>query len=70
MTAPPACPLTYLDEPEPVIRDANDNILQDGDTVIVVKDLPEKGASSNLKAGTKAHPGCELARLDRDRTLN
>jgi protein PhnA len=32
---------------------SNGSILQDGDTVIVVKDLPVKGASSALKAGTK-----------------
>jgi protein PhnA len=41
------------DEPERVVRDANGNVLEDGDTVIVVKDLPVKGASSALKAGTK-----------------
>jgi protein PhnA len=41
------------DEQAPVVRDANGNVLADGDTVIVVKDLPVKGASSALKAGTK-----------------
>lgn len=41
------------DEPEQVVRDANGNELKDGDTVIVVKDLNVKGASSALKAGTK-----------------
>lgn len=41
------------DEPQVVVRDANGNTLNDGDTVIVVKDLPVKGASSALKAGTK-----------------
>jgi protein PhnA len=41
------------DEPERVVRDANGNALKDGDAVIVVKDLPVKGASSALKAGTK-----------------
>ena len=35
------------------VRDANGNILQDGDTVIVIKDLPVKGASKSVKAGTK-----------------
>ncbi|SMF60302.1 zinc ribbon domain-containing protein YjdM [Pseudobacteriovorax antillogorgiicola] len=38
---------------ETVIRDANGNPLQDGDTVTVVKDLKVKGASSPVKAGTK-----------------
>jgi protein PhnA len=41
------------DEPERLVRDANGNVLNDGDTVIVVKDLNVKGASSALKAGTK-----------------
>ena len=41
------------DEPERVVRDAHGSVLNDGDTVIVVKDLPVKGASSALKAGTK-----------------
>lgn len=35
------------------IRDANGNLLSDGDTVVVVKDLKVKGASSVLKSGTK-----------------
>ncbi|MCW3085902.1 MAG: alkylphosphonate utilization protein [Bacteroidetes bacterium] len=35
------------------IMDANGNELQNGDTVIVVKDLPVKGAPKPLKAGTK-----------------
>ena len=41
------------DESVRVVRDFNGNVLNDGDTVIVVKDLPVKGASSALKAGTK-----------------
>jgi protein PhnA len=36
-----------------VWRDANGNILQDGDTVTVIKDLKVRGASSVLKGGTK-----------------
>lgn len=36
-----------------VVRDANGNVLQDGDSVIVIKDLKVKGATSALKAGTK-----------------
>lgn len=36
-----------------VIRDANGNVLQDGDSVTVIKDLKVKGASSNIKVGTK-----------------
>ncbi len=37
----------------PVVKDANGNVLQDGDTVILIKDLPVKGASKSIKAGTK-----------------
>jgi protein PhnA len=36
-----------------VIKDANGNVLQDGDTVTVIKDLKVKGASSDIKVGTK-----------------
>ncbi len=35
------------------ILDANGNELKDGDSVIVIKDLPVKGAPKPLKAGTK-----------------
>ncbi len=36
-----------------VFKDANGNVLQDGDTVTVVKDLKIKGSSSVVKVGTK-----------------
>jgi protein PhnA len=36
-----------------VIKDANGNVLQDGDTVTVIKDLKIKGSSSSVKVGTK-----------------
>ncbi|MFS0821152.1 zinc ribbon domain-containing protein YjdM [Bacillus sp. 1P02SD] len=36
-----------------VVKDANGNILNDGDTVTVIKDLKVKGSSSTLKQGTK-----------------
>lgn len=36
-----------------IIKDANGNILQDGDSVTVIKDLKVKGSSSTIKAGTK-----------------
>jgi protein PhnA len=35
------------------IRDANGNVLADGDSVIVLKDLKIKGSSSVVKGGTK-----------------
>ncbi len=36
-----------------VIKDVNGNVLQDGDTVTVIKDLKVKGSSSSIKIGTK-----------------
>jgi protein PhnA len=36
-----------------VVKDANGNVLQDGDAVVVIKDLPVKGAPKPVKAGTK-----------------
>lgn len=34
-------------------KDANGNVLQDGDTVTVIRDLKVKGSSSVIKGGTK-----------------
>jgi len=34
-------------------RDSNGNLLSDGDSVTVIKDLPVKGTSVTLKRGTK-----------------
>jgi len=36
-----------------VIKDAHGNVLNDGDTVAVIKDLKVKGSSSVVKVGTK-----------------
>ena len=56
-----ACPECYnewnpeeqqVDETAKII-DANGKQLNNGDTVIVIKDLPVKGASKPIKAGTK-----------------
>ncbi|QIW10098.1 zinc ribbon domain-containing protein YjdM [Francisella sp. LA112445] len=35
------------------IRDSNGNLLEDGDTVTVIKDLKLKGSSQVIKVGTK-----------------
>ncbi|MNO24523.1 hypothetical protein D3C76_143470 [compost metagenome] len=40
-------------EESKVIRDANGNILNDGDSITIIKDLKVKGSSSVLKIGTK-----------------
>ena len=36
-----------------VVKDANGNVLNDGDTVTVIKDLKVKGSSLVVKVGTK-----------------
>ncbi|OTG75118.1 alkylphosphonate utilization protein [Acinetobacter sp. ANC 4169] len=36
-----------------IIKDSNGNVLADGDTVTVIKDLKIKGSSSVVKVGTK-----------------
>lgn len=41
------------DSDQKVIKDANGNILSDGDSVTVIKDLKVKGSSSPIKIGTK-----------------
>jgi protein PhnA len=40
-------------ESQPVHKDAAGNILADGDSVTIIKDLKVKGANGPLKAGTK-----------------
>lgn len=36
-----------------VVKDANGNVLNDGDTVALIKDLKVKGSSITLKVGTR-----------------
>lgn len=36
-----------------VVKDANGNLLADGDSVTIIKDLKVKGSSAPLKIGTK-----------------
>ena len=40
-------------EGEKQVRDANGNLLQDGDSITVIKDLKVKGTSLVVKVGTK-----------------
>ena len=56
----PECAHEWTDAPanaephdEHNVLDANGNRLSDGDSVIVIKDLKVKGASSVVKSGTK-----------------
>lgn len=36
-----------------IVKDSNGNLLQDGDSVVVIKNLPVKGSPQPIKAGTK-----------------
>lgn len=40
-------------EIDTVVKDANGTVLNDGDSVLVIKDLKVKGSSSVVKVGTK-----------------
>ncbi len=40
-------------EEDQAVRDANGNVLQTGDSVLVIKDLKVKGSSLVVKGGTK-----------------
>jgi protein PhnA len=44
---------TAINEDVLLIKDANGNALEDGDSVVIIKDLPVKGAPKPIKAGTK-----------------
>ncbi|KVD74206.1 alkylphosphonate utilization protein [Burkholderia sp. ABCPW 14] len=41
------------DDASAVVKDANGNVLADGDAVVLIKDLKVKGSSITLKMGTK-----------------
>ena len=45
---------SIVDNEEKIIKDSNGNPLQEGDSVILIKDLKVKGSSIVLKKGTKA----------------
>jgi protein PhnA len=44
---------TTAEQDDGLIRDSNGNVLQDGDSVTVIKELKIKGAASSIKVGTK-----------------
>jgi len=41
------------DDADAAVKDANGNVLADGDSVVLIKDLKVKGSSITLKVGTK-----------------
>ena len=52
---------TTLDA-DAVVRDVNGNVLNNGDTVVVIKDLKVKGSSIPLKQGSLIRNICLVAR--------
>jgi protein PhnA len=54
-------------EAQPVHKDAVGNILADGDSITIVKDLKVKGANSALKAGTKVR---NIRLVDEDHNID
>jgi len=44
---------TEHSEDKKIVKDANGNVLSDGDSVTIIKDLKVKGSSSSIKIGTK-----------------
>ena len=55
------------DETAAVVRDCNGNLLADGDTVVVIKDLKVKGAS--IRYGYGDWQGVEVEHLSTERML-
>lgn len=50
----PMVAVAQTDDPvQAVVKDANGNVLADGDAVVLIKDLKVKGSSITLKMGTK-----------------
>ncbi len=49
----PGSPTKEEASAELVVKDASGNLLKDGDSVTVIKDLKVKGSSSAIKVGTK-----------------
>ena len=63
---PAAAPAAATDDSDVlIVKDANGNLLADGDTVIIAKDLKVKGSSMVLKGGTKIK-GIRLVAGDHD----
>ena len=50
---PRVAPVVQEESDALVVKDAHGNLLADGDTVVLIKDLKVKGTSITLKVGTK-----------------
>lgn len=49
----PMAAVVEADSDDAVVKDSNGNVLADGDSVVLIKDLKVKGSSITLKMGTK-----------------
>ncbi len=56
-----------VQEDSNAVRDAHGNILQDGDDVIIIKDLKVGGSSNALKQGTKVR---NIKLVDKDHNID
>ncbi len=59
-------PEDSADEDVRVYRDAFGNVLEDGDTVVVIKDLKPKGSGGVIKMGTRVR---NIRLVDRDHDI-
>ena len=59
--------VTESADDERSIKDSNGNILENGDTVSVIKDLKVKGASSVIKVGTRVK---NIRQVDGDHNID
>lgn len=50
-----------------IVKDANGTLLQDGDSITIIKDLKVKGAQSALKQGTKVK---NIRLIDEDHNID
>lgn len=55
------------EEEKLIVKDANGNLLADGDTVVTIKNLPVKGSPFPIKAGTKVK---NIRLVDRDHNID
>lgn len=49
----PKNPSPEAEEPELIVKDAHGNILKDGDSVTIIKDIKIKGTTKVIKVGVK-----------------
>jgi protein PhnA len=49
----PMAQAARAEDDAPAVKDVNGNVLADGDSVVLIKDLKVKGSSTTLKQGTK-----------------